>query len=58
MGAVARPAACDAAGTEPGPDTPVGSVQLNPRLSKAVNDHAIGCMIIYWTWLKSYLNTA
>ena len=34
-----------------------GSVRLNPRPSKAIGDHDSICMIFYWIWLKSYLNT-
>lgn len=47
MGAVARPVAYVAAGAELGPDALAGSARLNPRPSKAVNEHDIGCMIIY-----------
>ena len=28
-----------------------------PAVSRVVNEHNIGCMIIYWIWLKSYLHT-
>ena len=45
-----------AAGAELGPDALAGSARLNPRPSKAVKDHDIGCMIIYWIWLKFYRN--
>ena len=57
MGTVARQTAYAAVCEEPKPDAPDGSVRLNPRPSKAINDHGTGCMIIYWIWLKSYLNT-
>ena len=46
-----------AAGEEPRPAALAGSARLNPRPSRTVNDHAIGCLIIYWIWLQSYLNT-
>ena len=57
MGSAAWPHTYDALGAEPRPDAPAGSVRLNPRPSKVVNDHDISCMIIYWIWLKSYFNT-
>ena len=48
MGTVARQTTYVAACEEPKLDALAGSVRLNPRPSKAVNDHGIGCMIIYW----------
>ncbi len=56
MKVVARQAVYAAAGAELGPDAPAGSARLNPRFSKAVNEHNIGYMTIYWIWLQSYLN--
>lgn len=52
MRAVARLAAYIAAGAEPRPDAPTSSARLNPRPSRAVDNHDIDCMIIYWIWLK------
>ena len=57
MGTVARQTAYAVACAEPKPAAPAGSVWLNPRPSKAVNYHDIVFLIIYWIWLKSYLNT-
>ena len=57
MRVVARQAVYAAAGAELGPDALAGSARLNPRPSKAIGDHDIGYMIIYWIWLKYYLNT-
>ena len=56
MGTVARQTAYAAAGAEPRPDAPIGSVRWNPRPSKAVNDHDIVGMVIWWIGLKFYLN--
>ena len=53
MGVVARPDVYATASAEPRPSAPAGS----PRPSKAVNNNDIDCMIIYWIWLKFYLNT-
>ena len=58
MGSAARRAAYAAAGAEPRPDAPVGSAWLNVRPSRVVNDYDISCRIIYWTWLKAYLDMA
>ena len=55
--AVARPDVYATASAEPRPNAPAGSTRLNPRPSKAVNNNDIDCMIIYWIWLKFYLNT-
>ena len=32
--------------------------RVQPAASRVVNEHNIGCMIIYWIGLKFYLNTA
>ena len=50
-------AARDAAGAAGLGSAPAGFARLNPRPSRAVNDPAIGCMIIYWICLQSYLHT-
>ena len=57
MGMVARQTTYAAACAEPKLDMPAGLVRLNPRPSKAIDDHDISCMIIYWIWLQFYLNT-
>ncbi len=56
VGAVKRPTACATASSVPRPDAPAGSTRLNPRPSRAVNDYDSSGMIIYWIWLKSYIN--
>ena len=58
MESAARRAAYAAAGAEPGPDAPVGSAWLNLRPLRVVNDYDIICRIVYWIWLKAYLDTA
>ena len=55
MGTVARQTTY--AYAEPKLDVPAGPVRLNPRPSEAIGYHDISCMIFYWIWLKSYLNT-
>ena len=35
-----------------------GPLLVEPAVSRVVNEHDTGCMIIYWIWLKFYLNTA
>ena len=57
MGAATRPSAYAAVGVEPRPDAPAGFARLNPWLSRVVDDHVIGYMIIYRIWLKSYFGT-
>ena len=55
MATAVRQAVYAAACAEPRPDALDGSARLNPRSSRAVNND-IGCLIIYWIWLQSYLN--
>ena len=56
MATAVRQAVYAAACAERRSDALDGSARLNPRASRTVNDNDIGCLIIYWIWLQSYLN--